>query len=155
MGPPGGSADLTIALSLATDVGTGQPLEHGAADVLAVARRVEALDFNPEMLSCLYSVRLLRFGGCSSDASAPAVLAGGDETAFNATMITDRDGRSGEAMREVVRHLAKDQPLPRRMGRIIWALLDRAMDQGSLRAIARRPPGSASATPWVGIDRVS
>jgi hypothetical protein len=51
------------------------------------------------MRSCVYYVALLRFLGCTSDASETAVLAGGDEIAFNAAMAPILMAQSGEATR--------------------------------------------------------
>ncbi len=77
-------AELTIALSLATDLGTGQPLEHGLRTCWLSLAISEALGLDPATQSCVYYVALLRFVGCTSDASETAVLAGGDEVTFNA-----------------------------------------------------------------------
>jgi HD-GYP domain-containing protein (c-di-GMP phosphodiesterase class II) len=129
--PSGRLAELTIALSLATDLGTGQPLEQGLRTCWLSLAVSDALDLDAAMRSCVYYVALLRFLGCTSDASETAVLAGGDEIAFNATMAPILMAQPGEAMRYFVRHLAEDLPLPRRVGRIVRALSDPGMDERS------------------------
>ena len=131
-GPSGRLAELTVALSLATDLGTGQPLEHGLRTCWLSLAVSDALDLDAEMRSCVYYVALLRFLGCTSDASDTAVLAGGDDIAFNAAMAPILMAPSGEAMRYFVRHLAEDLPLPRRVGRIVRALSDPGMEERSL-----------------------
>ncbi|MDN4015305.1 hypothetical protein QX233_22915, partial [Chryseobacterium gambrini] len=74
-------------LSLAMDLGTGQPLEHGLRTCwLSLAAAADELDLDVAARSCVYYVALLRFLGCTSDASETAVLAGGDDVAFNAVM---------------------------------------------------------------------
>ena len=63
--------------------------------------------------SCVYYVALLRFLGCTSDASDVAVIAGGDDVAFNATMAPILMASAGEATRYFVRHLGEGLPMPR------------------------------------------
>ena len=55
----------------------------------------DALGLDAATRSCVYYVALLRFLGCTSDASETAVLAGGDDVAFNAHDGADADGRLG------------------------------------------------------------
>ncbi len=75
-----------MALSLATDLGTGQPMEHGLRTCWLSLRTAEALGLDSAARSCVYYVALLRFLGCTSDAADTAVLAGGDDVGFNAAM---------------------------------------------------------------------
>jgi HD-GYP domain-containing protein (c-di-GMP phosphodiesterase class II) len=124
-------AELTVALSLATDLGTGQPMEHGLRTCwlsLAVAR---ALGLSDAELSCVYYVALLRFVGCTSDASEIAAVAGGDDVAFNAAMAPILMAQAGEGLRHFVRHLAEDAPVPRRVGLIARALADPGLEARS------------------------
>ena len=62
-------AELTIALSLATDLGTGQPMEHGLRTCWLSLAASEALGLDVASRSCVYYVALLRFLGYTSDAS--------------------------------------------------------------------------------------
>ena len=91
--------------------------------------------------SCVYYVALLRFLGCTSDASEIAVLAGGDDVAFNAAMAPILMAQPGEGMRHFLRHLAEDLPVHRRAGRIARALADpglaRRSSSGHCEAAAR------------------
>jgi HD-GYP domain-containing protein (c-di-GMP phosphodiesterase class II) len=125
-------AELTVALSLATDLGTGQPMEHGLRTCWLSLRTAEALGLDAAARSCVYYVALLRFLGCTSDAADTAVLAGGNDVAFNAAMAPMLMARPGEAMRYFVRHLAEDLPVRRRAGRVVRALTDPGMDRRSL-----------------------
>ena len=125
-------AELTIALSLASDLGTGQPVEHGLRTCWLSLAVAEALGLDERMRSCVYYVALLRFTGCTSDASETAVLAGGDDVGFNATMAPMLAASSGEGMRFFVRHLAEDLPLHRRVGRVARALADPGVERRSL-----------------------
>ncbi len=125
-------AELTIALSLATDLGTGQPMEHGLRTCWLSLAASEALGLAAPARSCVYYVALLRFLGCTSDASETAVLAGGDDIAFDATMAPMLMAEPGEGVRYFVRHLANDLPSHRRVGRIVRALSDPDMNRRSL-----------------------
>jgi HD-GYP domain-containing protein (c-di-GMP phosphodiesterase class II) len=125
-------AELTVALSLATDLGTGQPMGHGLRTCWLSLRTAEALGLEAAARSCVYYVALLRFLGCTSDAADTAVLAGGDDVAFNAAMAPMLMARSGEATRYFVRHLGEDLPARHRAGRVLRALTDPGMDERSL-----------------------
>jgi HD-GYP domain-containing protein (c-di-GMP phosphodiesterase class II)/DNA-binding CsgD family transcriptional regulator len=127
-------AELTIALSLATDLGTGQPLEHGLRTCWLSLKAAEALGLADPERSCVYHVALLRFLGCTSDASEAAVFAGGDDVAFNATFAPMLNAQSGESVWFLVRHLAADRPLRRRIGRVARALGDPGGGRRSLSA---------------------
>ena len=58
-------ADVTVALSLATDLGTGQPMEHGLRTCWLSLRTAEALGLDSPTRSCVYHTALLRFIGHS------------------------------------------------------------------------------------------
>src|SRR5512145_1593839 len=117
-------AELTIALSLATDLGTGQPMDHGLRTTWLSLAAARALGFGGDVIPAVYYVGLLRFLGCTSDAAETAALAGGDDVAFNATMAPALNASSFEGTRHFMRHLAEDLPLARRAGRVVLALAD-------------------------------
>ncbi|MGH3372341.1 MAG: HD domain-containing phosphohydrolase [Nocardioidaceae bacterium] len=123
---------MTIALSLASDLGTGQPMEHGMRTCWLSLAAAEALGLDPATRSAVYYVALLRFIGCTSDASETAALSGGDDVAFNAAMAPMLAAQPGEGMRYFVRRLAEDLPLHRRAGRVVRALSDPGMERRSL-----------------------
>src|SRR5262245_40864468 len=133
-GPTERIAELTIALSLATDLGTGQPLEHGLRTCWLSLAVADALGLDDTARSCVYHVALLRFLGCTSDASEVAELAGGDDITFNATMASILMADTGEETRFFVRHLAEGLPLPRRVGRVARALVDPGFEARSSAA---------------------
>jgi HD-GYP domain-containing protein (c-di-GMP phosphodiesterase class II) len=124
--------ELPIALSLATDLGVGQPMEHGLRTCWLSMRAAEGLGLDAATRSSVYYVALLRFVGCTADASETALLAGGDEMAFNAAMAPMLMAQPGESMRHFVRHLAEGLPLHRRVGRIVRAMADPGMERRSL-----------------------
>ena len=125
-------AELTLALSLATDLGTGQPMEHGLRTCWLSLACAEALGLDATARSAVYHTALLRFLGCTSDASETAVLAGGDDLAFNAVMAPTLMGQPAETLGAVVRHLAADLPMHRRVGRVARAMADPGMAARSL-----------------------
>jgi hypothetical protein len=98
-------AELTIAPSLATDLGTGQPLEHGLRACWLSLKATEAMGLDAAARSCVYHVALLRFLGCTSDASAAEMLSGGDDVALNALFAPMLNAEPGEGLRFLVRHL--------------------------------------------------
>ncbi len=75
-------AELVTALSLATDLGMGQPMEHALRTCLVSLRLGRALGLEPDELRDVYYVALLRFIGCTADSHETAVAVGGDEIAF-------------------------------------------------------------------------
>jgi HD-GYP domain-containing protein (c-di-GMP phosphodiesterase class II)/DNA-binding CsgD family transcriptional regulator len=127
-------AELTIALSLATDLGTGQPLEHGLRTCWLSLKVAESLGLDAAARSCVYHVALLRFLGCTSDASEAAMLAGGDDVAFNAVFAPMLNAQPGESLRFFVHHLGEDLPLAHRFVRVAAALADPGAERRSLSA---------------------
>jgi len=116
--------ELTAAVSLATDVGTGQPMEHALRTSLLAVRAADALGATPDEQSAVLYAALLRFLGCTAEASETAALAGGDDIAFNALMAPMAMADDREAAPFVIRHLGEDLPFPRRIGRVASALAD-------------------------------
>jgi HD-GYP domain-containing protein (c-di-GMP phosphodiesterase class II) len=133
-GEVGRLAELAIALSLATDLGTGQPLEHGLRTCWLSLKVAEAVGLDVEGRSCVYHVALLRFVGCTSDASDAARVAGGDDVALNALFAPVLNAQPGERARFLVRHLAEGLPLPARVERVVGALADPGGERRSLSA---------------------
>jgi HD-GYP domain-containing protein (c-di-GMP phosphodiesterase class II)/DNA-binding CsgD family transcriptional regulator len=125
-------AELTLALSLATDLGTGQPMEHGLRTCLLSLAVADEMGLDDATRSSVYFVALLRFLGCTSDASETATLAGGDDLAFNATMAPMLMGQPGESMRYFLRHLGEGLAVHRRAGRVAAAVTDPGMTRRSL-----------------------
>ncbi len=126
-------AEVVASLSLATDLGTGQPMEHALRTCWLSLSTAEALGAGPAELSTVYYVALLRFLGCTADASETAASVGGDEIAYNASMGPMLMAGSGEQLAYFVRHVAEDQPLGRRIaagGAGRWPTLPRGEEPG-------------------------
>jgi HD-GYP domain-containing protein (c-di-GMP phosphodiesterase class II) len=84
------------ALSLATDLGMGQPLEQALRTCLVALGLAERLGLRGEDLSNVYYVALLRFLGCTADAHEMAEMVGGDEIAVRAAIAPVLGGKQGE-----------------------------------------------------------
>ena len=75
-------AEVLAALSLATDVGNGFPLEKSLRTALIAASMADALELGREQAAEVYYVALLRSIGCSAFAHEVAAAFGGDDRGF-------------------------------------------------------------------------
>jgi HD-GYP domain-containing protein (c-di-GMP phosphodiesterase class II) len=72
------AAEVVGALSLATDLGTGQPLEHALRTAVLAVRIGELAEASAEELADTYYVALLHASGCTSNGHEAAQLFGDD-----------------------------------------------------------------------------
>lgn len=72
------AAELVGAISLATDLGTGQPLEHALRTAVLAVRLGELAGASPAELSDAYYVALLHASGCTSNSHEAAQIFGDD-----------------------------------------------------------------------------
>ena len=72
------AAEIVGALSLATDLGTGQPLEHAMRTAVLAVRLGELAGASVQELVDTYYVALLHSSGCTSDGHEAAQLYGDD-----------------------------------------------------------------------------
>jgi HD-GYP domain-containing protein (c-di-GMP phosphodiesterase class II) len=72
------AAELVGALSLATDLGTGQPLEHALRTAVLAVRLGELAGASPEELVDTYYVALLHGSGCTSNSHEATQFFGED-----------------------------------------------------------------------------
>ena len=72
------AAELVGALSIATDLGTGQPLDHAVRTAVLAVRLGELAGASTEELSDTYYVALLHASGCTSNGHEAAQLFGDD-----------------------------------------------------------------------------
>lgn len=106
--------ELIAAVSLATDLGTGQPMEHSVRTCRLSMAVADELGLDARTVADVYYVALLRFLGCTADAPEMAHYAGGDNVAFLAAMAPMYMGSTGEAVRTLARSVGRGQALPRR-----------------------------------------
>jgi HD-GYP domain-containing protein (c-di-GMP phosphodiesterase class II) len=135
--PPGDRPRLTellAAASLATDLVTGQPLEHALRTCLLSVHLGRRLGLDSGALRDVHSVALLRFLGCTADAPEMARLAGGDNIALMAAMGPTTMGGTAEDVRALVRSLGRGLPVARRAALVVRALTDPGAGERSLSA---------------------
>ncbi len=71
-------AELMAALSLATDLGMGQPLDHALRTCLIALRLATLAELSADELPAVYYGALLRFLGCTADAHEAAAVMGNE-----------------------------------------------------------------------------
>src|SRR3990170_3242861 len=103
------------ALSLATDLGLGQPLEHELGVCLSALELADRLGCSADECSDVYYVALLAHIGCTAAAPYFASWVGGDEIHFQSgVQVLGPASEPAEDIRYLVRRLADDRPLPER-----------------------------------------
>src|SRR6266849_3378177 len=80
------AAELMACLSMATDLGMGQPDDYAMTTCVAAVRLGDALGFDAPALQDVYYETLLRYVGCNADTYWFASLFG-DELAFRAEHV--------------------------------------------------------------------
>src|SRR5687767_407806 len=106
------AAEVMAALSLATDLGIGVPLEHGLQSTLIAIRLGERLGVDEETVSQTYYACLLFYVGCTADAEVAAETFG-DDDALTTHGMPARFGSPPEMMAGIMRALANSgSPAP-------------------------------------------
>jgi HD-GYP domain-containing protein (c-di-GMP phosphodiesterase class II) len=88
------TAELVGALSIATDLGTGQPLEHALRTAVLAIRLGELADASAEELADTYYVALLHAAGCTSNGHEATQLFGEDIEHRGAFYLIDTSDRT-------------------------------------------------------------
>jgi HD-GYP domain-containing protein (c-di-GMP phosphodiesterase class II) len=122
--PPLRLAELLASVSLATDLGTGQPLGHALRTCTIATALAEAMGCGSDEIRTVHQFALLRFLGCTSDSAETAAMVGGDDLAFNAAMAPVVMGSSREMMGRFVRSVGAGQPRVRRVRLTARGLVD-------------------------------
>ncbi len=102
-------AELVAALSLATDLGMGQPMEHSLRACLLAVRLGERLGLSEEELAEVYYVALLQRVGCTADAHELAAWFP-DELTAHARVFTLDFGRGSDVALDVLRNAGRGLP---------------------------------------------
>jgi HD-GYP domain-containing protein (c-di-GMP phosphodiesterase class II) len=102
-------AELVCAVSLATDVGMGQPFEHALRTCLVATRLAAAADLAAPDRHATYYLGLLRHVGCTADAAAAAAFFG-DELAARAGFATIDPGDRREMIGYLRAHVGAGAP---------------------------------------------
>jgi HD-GYP domain-containing protein (c-di-GMP phosphodiesterase class II) len=105
---------MVAAISLATDIGMGQPMEQAMRTCLLGVRVACALNVGDRASCDVYYLALLRFIGCTSDAHEEAEYSGGDEIAHRAKLAPLLGGEAPEFLRYMLGDFAAgSSPLTR------------------------------------------
>jgi response regulator RpfG family c-di-GMP phosphodiesterase/DNA-binding CsgD family transcriptional regulator len=144
-------AELVAALSLATDLGTGQPLEHALRTCLLSLELARRSGVAADRLAEVYYLSLLRFVGCTADAAETAVVTGGDDMAFIGAMGPVFMGSPPEQVKALVRATGAGLPLPRRVARVAAALAD---PKGAERSITAHCEAAQLLSRRLGVGQV-
>lgn len=107
--PPLRLAELITALSLATDLGMGQPMEHAFRACALALRLGSYAGLSQSDMSELYYVSLLRFFGCTADSHETAEITGGDDLAFRHLIAPVFGGSPLDIMSHVATRLGRDK----------------------------------------------
>ncbi len=102
-------AELMGAMSIATDIGLGAPLEAGLSVCLLSMRLGEAMGLPDQELGRAYILALLRHIGCTADSDQMAAM-GGDEFAMNMAIAPLDHVDPRQVMPRMLRHLAAEFP---------------------------------------------
>lgn len=108
------SGELFAALSLATDLGTGQPAEHGLRTCLLALELAAHAGLESDELEDAFYLGLLHSIGCTADAPVTA-RAFGDDRAHKAAFTLIDSGRPDEVLRYLWRNVYPTAPGPRRV----------------------------------------
>ena len=114
-------AELVASLSLATDLGTGQPMEHALRVCLLATELGASLGMTEQECSDVYYIALLRAIGCVSDAHRVAARFGDELRAYAQISLMDL-AQPSEMFDLLLRHVGQGQPVPRRARMITAAL---------------------------------
>jgi HD-GYP domain-containing protein (c-di-GMP phosphodiesterase class II) len=117
-------AELLASVSLATDLGTGQPLGHALRTCTIATALAEAMGCGPDDGRTVHQFALLRFLGCTSDSADTAAMFGGDDRALLAAMAPVFMGSSREVTGQFVRSAGAGYSRLRRLRFVARGLAD-------------------------------
>src|SRR4051794_4554298 len=114
-------AELIASLSLALDLGLGQPLEYFLRAALLAVRLGDTLKLSESDLADLYYLALLRHAGCTAESHTGAAIFG-DDVAFYAWMLLVEQGSPAELVQALTSNVGQGEPPRRRAAMINRAL---------------------------------
>jgi len=129
--------EVLVAISMATDLGLGQPSEHMVRAARLSMRLGDRLGLESSQLAVLYDVSLLTYVGCPVYGNEAAVVFGDDIDFRSGTY--DVDLRSRDGMRYMLSHAGKGSTVANR-----WAQTSRLMATGG-RDVAEQMANHCSA----------
>jgi HD-GYP domain-containing protein (c-di-GMP phosphodiesterase class II) len=99
-----------MALSLATDLGTGRPMEWAMRSALLGVRLGEALNFSDQELQDVYYGSLLLYIGCTSEVDLAIQMFGDDPATTIASIDLIDKGNPRHMIPWMLRHFGAGQP---------------------------------------------
>ena len=116
-------AELLAALSLAADLGMGQPLENAQRTAILTVAIGRAAGVSPRDLKDAYYLAFLRYVGCTADAPIAADVFGGDEIVARGWLALVDWGKPADVLRVLARNIGAGQGAMRRAWLIANAFL--------------------------------
>ena len=104
-------AELMAALSLATDLGMGQPMEFALSSCILAVRLAEKCGYSDEALREVYYQALLRYIGCNAETEARIIA-----VAANPAEAAVAYGKMTGACAICGRHLENEESVARGIG---------------------------------------
>jgi len=101
-------AELIASLSLAIDLGLGQPMEHFLRSCLLAIRLGTLLDLSEQELSEVYYLGLIRHLGCTAGVHEVAAISG-DDIVLNSWMLAVDQGSLTEMFGALFQHIGKGE----------------------------------------------
>src|SRR5215469_15699143 len=115
-------AELVAAISLAIDLGLGQPMEKFLRTCLLGVHLAKLHGVGEEDLVAVYYLGLIQHLGCTAYAGEAAAIFG-DEIAANTWLLAIDHGDAGELISLVLSHVGRGESATRRARQIMHALL--------------------------------
>ncbi|GIW08863.1 MAG: 3'3'-cGAMP-specific phosphodiesterase 3 [Dehalococcoidia bacterium] len=113
-------AEVVAALSLATDFGTGHPIERSLRSCLLAVAFGEAIGLRDAELHELFYVTLLRWVGCTADPHRAQLF--GDEIALGPQIDAVELWNAPAMLAFLLEHIGKGEPPFQRVGKLGHAL---------------------------------
>jgi HD-GYP domain-containing protein (c-di-GMP phosphodiesterase class II)/DNA-binding CsgD family transcriptional regulator len=129
-----GLAELVALLSLGTDLGLGQPMEHMIRSCLIALRMGERLGLTESERGVVYYSGLLAWVGCHTDAYEQAKWFGDDTTLKRDAHYFYDMGRVGPAVSFILRHVGGPERSLAARTRVGLAFIGEGL--GAMRALA-------------------
>lgn len=132
-------AELLAALSVAIDLGLGQPSEHMLRAALIGSRLADRLGLPRDQRDCTYYTNLVMWIGCHADSHEYAQWFGDDIAVRRDSALVDWAGLP--YLRFLLSHIARGEPLWRRLSVMATLFADA---RGNLARLVRSHCASAS-----------
>src|SRR5262249_1404474 len=116
--------NLLCALSFASDIGMGQPMEHGLKAAYIGVRIADRVGLPAEERAAIYGGALLKDAGCTSHAVRFASLFVGNELAPRHDFFLVNPESMTQVVGWFMRHATADASLPTRMSRLFSFFVD-------------------------------